>query len=253
MKFNLLFVCVALVSTFSSANLRAAMRNACDDLVDAKKPEEKIQVCLKRLGESDTYKSNIQQKKLEAEQNAIRVSEEAAKKANIETKSFSAIDLENQLGFPFYAFRIDYSKGMPGVEKRITPGDSLCKFLGYEKSLKVSISADIFPKFANKNGFVIGKNIIGIDKKPELFEDEGVEYAVRQYNEITCAKVISKDIVGTDEALRKQIEAISHETRSINTSIDEDLDSEIDDSPRRPANKKSTQHGYKGIPKDVQR
>lgn len=156
------------------------------------------------------------------------------------------------MGFPFYAFRIDYSKGTPGIEKRITHGDSLCTFLGYEKSLKVSVSADIFPKFAHNNGFVIGKNLIGIDKQPELFEDEGVDYAVRQYNEITYAKVISKYIVGTDEALRKQIEAISHETSSINISI-EDLDSEINDSPRRPADKKSTLHGYKEIPKESSR
>ncbi len=247
MKINAVLLSVSFLVSFSSFTLQAATRNACDDLVDLKKSDEAIEKCIKRLGPSETYTITLQKKKWSDSQAVIKESEEAAKKANVQSKKFTEKEIEDQLGMPIYAYKIEYSKNVNGVPERLTKGDTLCKFLGFEKSLKSSFSGFIKPENAYENGFIIDDYWIGkAPKEPEIFKDKSVTYYILKYKEITCAKVISKDVPGASDVLREVAEDIG----SLNPGFLEGASAkkdvtEVDDSQRgktKPTG--STPFGY---------
>lgn len=245
MTFKTLLVSFSLMSALP---LHAAVKNLCDDMVaSGKSTEEQIQKCIAKLGESDTYKENQQKKKWQAEADAAKNSEEAARKANIESKKFNALELDEAgFGKAFYAIRVDYSNPRKPKEKRITEGDALCKYLGYEKSLKSIVSAEIMPQDANKNGLIVDTNFFGGAKKePELYEDKDEKYTVRRYMEITCAKVKSKDITGTSEELSKVAEDLIVLNEELNMPKKDKTTTGVNDGPRKPAGDGKTENGYK--------
>ena len=224
----------------------AAVKNLCDDMVaSGKSTDEQIKKCIAKLGESDTYKENQQKKKWQTDADAAKSSEEAAKRANIESKKFTSNDLDEAgFGKAFFALRVDYSNQRKPKEKRITSGDALCAYLGYDKALKSIVSAEIMPGKANKNGLIVDTNIFGIvDKEPELYVDSDEKYTVRKYVEITCAKVKSKEVAGTSEELAKVAEDLIVLNETFNAPKREDKG--MNDGPRKPAQDGKTTNGYK--------
>lgn len=239
---------VSLLAVYPHANVSAASKNLCDDMVaSGKSTDDQIAKCIAKFGESDTYKENKQKKKWQEEVDAAKSAEDKARKANIDAKKFTAADLDEAgFGKPFFAIRVDYSNIRKPKEKRITEGDALCKYLGYEKVLKSIVSGEIMPGEANKNGFVIDTGLFGsVSKEPEMYVDKDEKYTVRKYVEITCAKVNSKEVKGTAEELSKVAEDIIvlNETFNIHKNSD-DKSTGVNDGPRKPAGEK-TPNGYK--------
>lgn len=248
MTFKAFLFSFSLLAVYPQSGVMAASKNLCDEMVaSGKSTDEQIAKCIAKLGESDFYKETQQKKKWQEEANAAKSSEEAAKKANIQAKKFTAADLDEAgFGKPFFAIRLDYSNIYKPKEKRITEGDALCKYLGYEKVLKSIVSAEIMPGDANKNGFIVDTSLFGsVSKEPEMYVDKDEKYTVRKYVEITCAKVNSKEIKGTADELNKVAEDIIILNQQINAPKASE-NKGINDGPRKPAGDgKSTPFGYK--------
>lgn len=229
----------------SSLHAHGAVKNLCDDMIaSGKSSEEWIKKCLAKFGESDTYKENQQKKKWQEEVDAAKNAEDAAKKANIESKKFTSAELDEAgFGKPFFAIRVDYGNRYKPKSKRITEGDALCKYLGYDKSLKSIVSAEIMPGEANKNGLIVDTGFFGgVKSEPELYVDKNEEYTVRKYLEITCARVKSKEVTGTSEELAKVAEDLIILNEALNVTKKEESTG-VNDGPRKPAGK--TENGYK--------
>lgn len=249
MALKSIFFSFTLLASFSVVPTHAAIKNVCDDMMaSGKSTDEQVAKCVAKFGESDTYKENIQKKKWQQDVDRAKNAEAAARKGNIEAKKFTSKDLSDAaFGKSFYAYRIDYSNIRKPKEKRITDGDSLCSYLGYDKALKSVVSEEILPTEANGNGFIIDTNIFGgVKKEPELYVDKDEKYTTRRYKEITCAKVISKDVDGTLEELRKAVEdvAIIPGNDDLNPPKLEKVKS-VNDGPRKPAEDGKTPNGYK--------
>lgn len=173
----------ALVLTLASTTFaQAAQKNLCDDLIaSGTSSAEQIQKCQDKFGVSDYAKEQEAQKKIKDETAKSDSATEAKKKDNLEIKKFSKEDLfDAGFGKPFYAMRIDY-RYRPPKEKRITEGEALCTYLGYEKSIKSIVSAEIMPDAADKQGLVVDTNILGIiSKEPDLYHDDDQKFTVRK-------------------------------------------------------------------------
>ncbi len=206
MKFNS-FVCGTLVLFTSSAF--ASSKNICDKMIESgKHSDAKIKQCLESYGESEFYKEEQKKKKWQEKEAADKSAAEAAKKANIETKLFTIDDLDkaSKVGLPFYALQIKWKNGRASKPERITTGDALCTFLGYEKVLKSKVTPEIMPDKAHEAGLIIETSFLGkVAKEPELFSNNNIDYTIRAYQEITCARVKNKDQV-TSEELAKVVE-----------------------------------------------
>lgn len=225
-----------------------ASRNLCDDLADSgKSNQEQIAKCLAKFGPSEHFKKEEQKKQLKVEAEKEAADADAKKKANIEFKKFTQAELEEAgFGKPFFAFRVDYRNPYKPKEKRITEGDALCNYLGYEKAIKSKISGEIHPDNANKNGLVLDINILGmVSKTPELYEDEDTKFSVRKYTEITCAKVKVKDEM-TADLLKEVVEDLDvfNGKEGLNTA-QKDETAVIDNGPRKPAGEGKSPNGYK--------
>ncbi len=244
MTFKTLLFSMTLMTGFS---VQAATKNLCDDMIaSGRSTDEQIKKCLAKLGESETYKENQQKKKWQADADAAKSADAAAKKANIESKKFTLAELDDAgFGKSFYAIRVDYSNQRKPKEKRITEGDALCKYLGFDKALKSIVSAEIMPGDANKNGLVVDTNFLGVvSKEPELYVDKDEKYTVRKYVELTCAKVKSKDVAGTEDELSKVAEDLIVLNETFNAPK-KDEKSGVNDGPRKPAGEGKTANGYK--------
>ena len=247
MTFKAFLLSVSLLAVYPHTNVMAASKNLCDEMVaSGNSSEAQIAKCIAKFGESDFYKENNQKKKWQAEVDAAKSAEDAAKKANIEAKKFTSADLDEAgFGKPFFAIRVDYSNIRKPKEKRITEGDALCAYLGYEKALKSIVSAEIMPGEANKNGFIIDTSFIGtVSKEPEMYVDKDEKYTVRKYVEITCAKVSSKEVAGTAAELGKVAEDLIVLNVMMN-SPKEDKSAGVNDGPRKPAGEGKSPMGYK--------
>lgn len=248
MTFKTLLFSITLMAGLSHLEANATVKNLCDDMIaSGKSTDQQIKKCIAKFGESDTYKENIQKKKWQADADSAKSSEAAAKKANIESKKFTSAELDEAgFGKSFYAFRIDYSNQRRPKEKRLTEGDALCKYLGFDKALKSIVSAEIMPEEANKNGLIVDTSFLGVvDKEPELYVDKDEKYTVRKYVELTCAKVKSKEIAGTQEELSKVAEDLIVLNETFNAPKKDDKSSGVDDGPRKPAGEGKTSNGYK--------
>ena len=206
MKFNTL---VFSSFVFFTSSAFASTKNICDKMIESgKHSDAKIKQCLENYGESEFYKEEQKRKKWQEKEAADKSAVEAAKKANIETKLFTIDELDkaSKVGLPFYALKIKWSNGRVSKTERITTGDALCKFLGYEKVLKSKVTPEIMPDKAHDAGLVIETSFLGkVAKEPELFSNNNIDYTIRAYQEITCARVRNKDQV-TSEELAKVVE-----------------------------------------------
>ncbi len=246
MAFKAFILSVSILTIYPIPEASAASKNLCDDMIaSGKSTTIQVQKCIEKFGESKFYKENYKKKKWQQEEEIAKSAEEAARRANVETKKFTSAELDEAgFGKPFFAIRVDYSNPRSPKEKRITEGDSLCNYLGYEKVLKSIVSAEIMPSEANNNGFVIDKNFLGsVKKEPEMYVDKNEKYTVRKYEEITCAKVTSKDVKGTSAELGKVAEDLIVLNVMINSPRSESSKS-VDDGPRRPATDSKTPMGY---------
>ncbi len=253
MTFKTLLLSLTLISTHSylsaqeAPSATRAKRNLCDDMVDSgKSTDEQISKCIAKMGESEHSKAKKAQKGLQRLAEEAKSAEAAAKKANIETKKFSAAELtEAAFGKSFYAISIDFSNKREPKQERITKGDSLCKYLGYEKALKTIVSGEIMPVDAHKNGLIIDTNFFGVVKKePELYEDDEAMKTVRKYVEITCAKVISAEVAGTADELGKVVEDLYVLNQTFNATAS-DSNNGVNDGSRAPSEVNKTPNSVK--------
>lgn len=186
----------------------AVTENVCDDMLTSGNfSDEEISACTKKYGESDTFKETAAAIKAKRQAAIVKTTASVASENNIEVKKFSLSEI-NKATFNKSVFsnRLEYEKNIyvPTV-KVVTEGDSLCKFLGYEKAMGVTrLSGEIPPDQANKMGFIIAKGFFGsVSSEPKLHVDDKGKYYMRRFEEITCAKAISKDIKGTKAVLEE--------------------------------------------------
>ena len=252
MKLNSLAALLTL-SVLSVAH--AGGRNLCDDLYDAgNSSSEQIKKCQEKFGVSDTAKARVAADKLKSETAKTEEVDSTRKKENIEIKKFDQNELfEAGFGKPFYAIRGDY-RNHKYKEKRITEGDSLCVYLGYEKAIKSIVSAEMWENKVNpdhsvakvnKQGLVIDSSTFGGPKDPEIYTDESGKFTVRKYVEITCAKRKDKTIDASSDSLKLVTEDLVVLNAEINATA-KDQTSGIYNGSRSPAVTKETNtpNGY---------
>jgi len=246
------FALILCLSSFSFA--QASQRNLCDDLVDSgTSSADQIKKCLDdpRFGPSEYYKEQqaAQKNKIEL---AKSENEDASKnKENIEIKKFSQEELfDAGFGKPFYAIRGDYRNHRYN-EKRITEGDALCSYLGFEKAIKSIVSPELWENKNNnvkvdKQGLIIDTNFLGVvSKTPEIYRDEDYKFTVRKYVEITCLRRKDKNLDGSKDALKAVTEDLLMLNEELN-SPKKESDSNINNDSRSSTKKKSgtTPNGY---------
>lgn len=246
------FALVLCVSGISLA--QAAQRNLCDDLVDSgSSSAEQIKRCLEdpRFGQSEHYKEQEAAKKNKIETTKAETADASKKKENIEIKKFSQDELfDAGFGKPFYAIRGDY-RNHRYKEKRITEGDALCAYLGYEKAIKSIVSPELWENKNNsvkvdKQGLVIDTNFLGVvSKTPEIYRDEDYKFTVRKYVEITCLKRKDKTLDGSGEALKAVTEDLLMLNEELNSTGKRDSNSGINNGSRSTSGKEGkTPNGY---------
>ena len=235
---------IILAFTLSFMNLSyATSRNLCDDLADTEgTTPEQIKKCQDKFGISDFYTAEFERKKIAEASKTSTTTADVKKVDNIETKTFSLNDLvEAGFGKPFYALTDDYRYGR-FKQTRVTEGNSLCSYLGYEKAVKSVVSIQINQEDSNKKGLIIDKNFLGIVKAPELYKQDDPKVGVRKYVEITCVRAKDKKIDAT-EALKAVVENL--------VILDENLNAEPQSKTTQIFDKTgtkkldSTPHGYK--------
>ncbi len=237
---------IVLITSLSTTPAFSAVRNLCDELVESgKSSDEQIKKCQAKFGISEYHLEQEQKKKWQTEATKASTAAEIKKKENVEFKRFSGAELEEAgFGKPFYAIRVDYKNQYKPKEKRITDGDALCKYLGFEKAVKSIVSSEIHPDHADKNGLILDTNFLGMTSKtPELYKDEDLKYTVRKYMEITCAKVKLKD-----ESTPDLLKEVAEDLVVLNVELNapkKDNTSAIDNGPRKPAGEGKTPNGYK--------
>lgn len=223
----------------SSPAANAARKNLCDEMIESgRSTQDSIEKCLAKLGESPHYKESAASKEVKAE--AARLQEEArlVQSANIKMKKFSEIELEDaSFGKSFFAVKRERTSSGKIKDSRITKGDTLCHYLGYEKAVRSVLSPEIGPLKAHKNGLFIDTTIFGNAKaEPELYEDKKGDYTVRKFMEVTCAKTEKKDFLGYDEELKKITEDVITMNRWLNVAKEESS-KEVNNDPRRAKKK----------------
>jgi len=251
---SLLFVCTLANITYAVAS----DRNLCDDLVDSgTSSEADILKCLHdpRFGRSEHYKEMEDAKKNKKEEKKTEEVKNNKEKNNIEIKTFSQDDLFSAgFGKPFYAIRGDWGHDHY-KEKRLTQGDHLCMYLGYEKALVSKISPELYEGKDNKikvdkQGLIIDTNFWGKVKDPEIYRDENHEYTVKKYMEISCVRRKDKDLEGSKDAIKAIVEKLEEMPDSVSNSVSGatlDPDTSMNDEARS-GNKKETgssAFGYK--------
>lgn len=246
------FALLLSVSTFPFA--QGAQRNLCDDLIDSgTSSPEQIKKCLDdpRFGPSVHYKEQEAANRNKIEIAKAETADSTKKKENIEIKKFTQDELfDAGFGKPFYAIRGDY-RNHRYKEKRITEGDALCAYLGYEKSIKSIVSAELWENKNNtvkvdKQGLVIETNFLGVvSKTPEIYRDEDYKFTVRKYVEITCLKRKDKNLEGSSEALKAVTEDLLMLNEELNNTKKES-NSGVNNGPRSTSGKASgsTPNGY---------
>lgn len=246
------FSLILLFTTITYAE--AAQRNLCDDLIDSgTSSAEQIKKCLSdpRFGPSTYYKEQEANKKAKIEVAKTETEAENKNKDNLEIRIFNAEQLKDAgFGKPFYAIRGDY-RNHGHKEKRITEGDALCSYLGYEKAIKSIVSAETWENKngnskVDKQGLVIDTNILGIvSKTPEIYRDEEFNFTVRSYVEITCIKRKDKTIEGTKAALKSVTEDLLVLNEELNAPAKSDPNARVNNGSRSNNLKTGkTQNGY---------
>lgn len=246
-KYFALFLCLS-----GLTNAQAAQRNLCDDLIDSgSSSPEQIKKCLedKRFGKSDFYLEQELAKKSKIDVAKAENDDLSKNKENLEMKRFTQDELfDSGFGKPFYALRGDY-RNHKYSEKRITSGDALCSYLGYEKSIKSMVGPELWENKENnmkvdKQGLIIPTNFLGVvSKTPEIYRDEEYKYTVRKYVEITCLRRKNKALEGSEAALKNVTEDLLLLPNEVNGYPKKDTNSGINNGSRSGKDNK-TPNGY---------
>lgn len=203
MKLNSIFLSIAILSSIPFYAAHSEVENVCDQMVkEGTFGEDELAECVKKFGESDSYKANLAsmktKKTVEKLKNSVADGSEI-KNENIEFKKFSTDDLAKAaFKKSFYAA---YMKpeifGNKFKDNTLTDGDDLCKFLGFTKaSGGIILSGPIPTSEVKGNGFVINKS-----GELELYSND--KYFMRRFKEITCVRGISKDTKLTKQLLKE--------------------------------------------------
>ncbi|MBY0414758.1 MAG: hypothetical protein K2Q18_11355 [Bdellovibrionales bacterium] len=192
--------------------------NMCDGMIEKGTfSDSQIQDCLEDQGKSKKYLANkaaIEAKRLaekekeekeadaeakkekkDAEEKAAQKAKDAAIEKNIESKEFTEKELSKKsYGGGFFAFKVDYSKPTKPKRKKLTPGDALCSFLGFDKAISGSYTEETANSIKIKPGFIIPKRfLLGADKIPTPYNDRddtpGKAYLTIKWETIKCAKL----------------------------------------------------------------
>lgn len=207
------FIKSTIILTFilSSNFALAAKRNVCDDLVESGSSEADITRCIAKFGESDTYKKYIQRQALESGAQSIQNESKIVQSNKVTMKKFTEAELDEiSFGKSFYATKKDYSSLLDKKEEVLTSGDNLCKYLGYEKAIRSTLSPEIGPKKAHKNGLILDKTLFGkIKEEPKMYEDAKYKFNVRKYIDITCAKTEEGISKAMANELKEMVESVN--------------------------------------------
>jgi hypothetical protein len=252
MKLNYFALVLSLTSI---ASVHAASRNLCDDLVDSGSSNEQIEKCQAKFGVSDYYKEQQDKKKAQDDAKKVATDKEAQNKNNLEVKVFSKDDLADAgFGKPFFAIKGDY-RNRKYSEERLTRGDDLCVYLGYEKALKSVVSQELWDNKKNPDnsvvrvngqGLVIDHSHIGIKYDPELYKEKEGRFTIRKYTEITCIRRKDKTIEASNDALKRVTEDLvflNDPNEGIN-STQRDSSTSINNDSRAPKKETRTPYGY---------
>ncbi len=221
--------------------VQAAQKNRCD-FIDAASVEL-IKKCQSEHGLSAYAKEQNEKKSLDLATSQSATAEEAKQKSNLEIKKFGKDELlEASYGKPFIAVRIDY-RTRPAKEKRITEGSALCKYLGFEKSIKAEFSENLSPEIVDKKGLIINTSLIGqASKEPDLYSDEELKFEARTYVSISCVKRKDAKLEGSDNVMKK----FTEETSIVSVGrvgATNPQKTEVDDRSRE--GKEDSAYGYK--------
>ena len=251
MKLEFCFIAVLSLACISFAE--GASRNLCDDLVDSgTSSKEEIDKCLKdpRFGPSEHYKEAEAKNKKKEDVEKLKTNEATTAKNNLEIKNFSSEELaEAGFGKAFYAIRGDYRNNRY-KEKRLTEGDALCTYLGYEKAIKSIVSPELYEnrngEKVDKQGLVVDTNIFGIvSKTPEIYRDEDYKFTVRKYVEIACVRRKDKSLDGSKDALKVVTEDLITLNGELNSKVSGNRNSGVNNGPRSGSEKEAqTPNGY---------
>jgi hypothetical protein len=230
--------------------VHASSPNVCDELEEAgDSSSEQIASCRTKIGVSEYYKAKELKRqseeaaRIKSDQAAVANQKEAAKKSeNIETKKFTSSELlEAGFGKPFFAVTDDYRYSQ-FEQVRITEGNSLCSYLGYEKAIKSVISPELNQQDSDRKGLMLEKGIFGAVKQPTLYKQDNPKIGVRKYVEITCVRRKDKKADVTNDALKSAVEELEILPDSVNPSR-RDSSAQIS-TDKRSTKKESTPHGY---------
>jgi hypothetical protein len=226
---------------------QASQRNLCDDLIDGgTSSQAQIKKCQDKFGVSDFSKERATKAASPKSSSSADAKPEIKKPSNLEIKKFTVDELlDAGFGKPFYAMRIDYRYRPPKV-KRITDGDALCTYLGFEKSIKSIVSAEVLPEDSDKKGLIIDTNFLGtVSKEPDLYHDDDLKFTIRKYVEITCVKRKDKSIDPSDEVYKKLTEDLLILAPEINP-VSKTGNTGVNNGPRSGKEEK-TPYGYTPI------
>lgn len=205
MKLNSIFLSIAILSSIPFYAAHSEVENVCDQMIkEGTYGEEELADCVKKFGESDSYKTNLASMKnkkiVENLKNAVADGKEV-KNENIEIKKFDTEDLAKAaFKRSFYAA---YMKpeifGNKFKDITLTEGDDLCKYLGFTKATgEIMLSGPIPTNEVKGNGFIVRSS-----GELELYTSD--KYFVRRFKEINCVRGISKDTKLTKELLKKLV------------------------------------------------
>lgn len=190
MRFKL-NLCLTLSLLLSVSVAQAAKRNLCDDLVESNTAQTEVDRCVAKFGESDTYKEYKRKEEIKSGAKHLQDEAKLIQNGKVSMKKFSEADLDEiSFGKSFFAVAVDYSKLGNPKEKRLTESDDLCAYLGYSKAIESTLSPEINPRKANKNGLTLDKSFFGnIKEEPKIYEDNSGTKHIRKYVSITCARL----------------------------------------------------------------
>ena len=201
MKFNSIFLSIAIMSSIPFYAVHSVEENVCDQMVRSGTfGDEEISACVKQFGESESFKENLESMKTKKTAEKMRVAVAEGKEGrtdNIEFKKFSTEDLAKAaFKKSFYSTRIEEKMfSSKWKEKTLTEGDTLCKHLGFDKAASVVLSGPIPPTEAKGNGFILPSG----NSEMELYTED--KYFMRRFKEVTCARGTSKEIKLTKKIL----------------------------------------------------
>ena len=214
-----------------STNSFAAEKNDCDRMIEDGFPMSAVKLCWDREGKSEYYlqrqaaeRQNYEQDQAEAaRQEAQRVAE-ARRVANLKKaivkKTFSFLDLKKEFyGMPVVAVKrtFKYKSGNfdKTVDKTLTKGADICKYLGFDKATNVEINSKEVDSFDVKGFYVEKKTPLFSNSsyKKEVFKEKHEDVVALYLRSVTCVR--SK--VANNELLESMEEAVRFLEADINT------------------------------------